>query len=1060
MKAVLTPDLVKNRVIRVFISSTFHDMKEEREHLVKHVFPQLRSMCEKRGVTWGAIDLRWGITDEEQAEGKVLPICLREIGECKPFFIGMLGDRYGSVPDEIPEELVNREPWLDEHRDRSVCELEILHGALNDPGTADHAYFYLRDPVYVNTVTAEKRVELIESPTNDEIEQLGDAKAENRAQQRRKKLIDLKDRIRQSGLPVRESYENPKQLGERVLEDFRTVIDDLFPEDEEFDPLDQEAAEHDAFAQSRFRVYIRRDEYFDRLNGHVQSDGQPLVVLGESGSGKSALLANWIEKYREEHPEDHVITHFIGATPYSADWAAMLRRIMGEFKRRFDIQQDIPTEPDKLRPAFTNWLHMASAAAGQGDAKIVLILDALNQLEDRDQAPDLVWLPPSIPENIRLILSTLPGRPLDDLTKREWSTMDVMPLQDSECRQLIDDYLGFYGKNLNTVRIDKITSSEHTSNPLYLRALLDELRQFGVHPNLNRAIKYFLDADTIPALYEKILRRLEQDYDREWPGLVQDAMTCIWASRRGLSEEELLDLLGTDGEPLPRGQWIRFHDAVERMWVNRGGLLGFAHDYIREAIHERYLHDEKKQKAARLLLADYFTGKDINPRKVDELPWQLSEAEDWQRLNDLLGDLEFFHEAWEKDQFEVKTCWAKVENSSDLSLVDAYQRVLVAPDKVTNDETVMHISNLLADTGHLSESLILHKFLTDIYRKSGENKKLSVSLRVQGVILWHQADCDGAMELFKEDERICRELGDKQELSSSQCNQGNILWQRGDYDGAMALFKEHERISRELGDKSGLSKSFSNQGGILWQRGDLEGAMELFKEDERICRELGNKSGLSKSLGYQGIILYLRGDLDGAMKLYKEQERICREFGDKFGLSSSLGNQGLLLKDRGDYDGAMVLYKKQERICREFNDKRGLSASLSNQGNILKDRGDYDGALKFYKEKEYICRELSDKHELSISLVGQGDAYKELGEYDKAMNLLREAESIAREIGIPDQEAQSLSQQADVLFRQGEPEKALPLAEEAYEIATRHEFADQIETSKAILDKIRAELEK
>ena len=50
--------------------------------------------------------------------------------------------------------------------------------------------------------------------------------------------------------------------------------------------------------------------------------------------------------------------HLIGATPGSADWAAMLRRIMGEFKRKFDIREEIPNQPDALRSAFANWLNM------------------------------------------------------------------------------------------------------------------------------------------------------------------------------------------------------------------------------------------------------------------------------------------------------------------------------------------------------------------------------------------------------------------------------------------------------------------------------------------------------------------------------------------------------------------------------------------------------------------------------------------------------------------------------------------------------------------------------
>lgn len=85
-------------------------MKEERDELVAKIFPKLRKLCEQRGVVWGEVDLRWGITDEEKAEGQVLPICLEEIRSCRPYFIGMLGERYGWVPFEIPRQLIEREP--------------------------------------------------------------------------------------------------------------------------------------------------------------------------------------------------------------------------------------------------------------------------------------------------------------------------------------------------------------------------------------------------------------------------------------------------------------------------------------------------------------------------------------------------------------------------------------------------------------------------------------------------------------------------------------------------------------------------------------------------------------------------------------------------------------------------------------------------------------------------------------------------------------------------------------------------------------------------------------
>ena len=52
---------------------------------MKQIFPQLRRVCESRSVTWGEVDLRWGVPDEAKAEGKGLPLCLAEIEHCRPF---------------------------------------------------------------------------------------------------------------------------------------------------------------------------------------------------------------------------------------------------------------------------------------------------------------------------------------------------------------------------------------------------------------------------------------------------------------------------------------------------------------------------------------------------------------------------------------------------------------------------------------------------------------------------------------------------------------------------------------------------------------------------------------------------------------------------------------------------------------------------------------------------------------------------------------------------------------------------------------------------------------
>ncbi len=87
--------LIENRQIRVFVSSTFQDMQAERDYLMKTVFPRLRKKAAERDVSFVELDLRWGVTEEETQNGKVVQICLNEIDNSHPFFIGLLGDRYG-----------------------------------------------------------------------------------------------------------------------------------------------------------------------------------------------------------------------------------------------------------------------------------------------------------------------------------------------------------------------------------------------------------------------------------------------------------------------------------------------------------------------------------------------------------------------------------------------------------------------------------------------------------------------------------------------------------------------------------------------------------------------------------------------------------------------------------------------------------------------------------------------------------------------------------------------------------------------------------------------------
>ena len=992
------------RVIRVFVSSTFRDMGAERDELVKRTFPALRQLCESRGVTWGEVDLRWGITEEQKAEGRVLPICLAEIASSRPYFIGLLGQRYGWVPTAIEGAALENEPWLAECAGRSVTELEILHGVLNDPAMASHAFFYLRDPAYAEGLPPEQYRESEPEP--------------------QARLAALKERIRGSGLPVREDYPDPRALGELVLADLSSLIERFYPAGSEPDPLDRERAEHEAFARSRAGVYIGRPEYFSRLDAHAARDGTPLVVIGDSGSGKSALLANWAIRYRAGHADELVLTHFIGASPASTDWASMVRRLIGELNARFNLAIDMPEGPEALRLAFANALHMAAARG-----RVVLVIDALNGLEDREAALDLGWLPPLIPANVRVVTSSLPGRALDEARKRGYSTLPVAPLEASERERLIVDYLAGYSRALGAAMRDRIAASSQCANPLYLRALLDELRVWGEHETLGARIDHYLAADSVDALYGLILARYEQDYQRDRPNLVGDALSLLWSARRGLSETELLELLGTGGDPIARAFWSPLYLAAAQSLTNRSGLLGFFHDYLRAAVEHRYLPDERAQRTAHLRLADYFAARELGPRKIDELPWQLARAGSWDRLADQLADTGFLEGAWNADQFEVKAFWAQVEASSGRRLVDGYRTAIERPDRYP-DRHIRILGRLLTDTGHTEEALFVRSVLVDHDREAGDLSSLQASLGGQAIVLHLRGDPDGAWRLFREQERICRAIGNQQGLQASLGNQALVLRARGDLDGALALHAEQERICRSIGDGDGLHTSLANRALILKARGDLDGAMTLQQENERYWREVGNWDGLQRSLGNQGLIRMTRGDLDGAMALFAEEERVSRELGSKGGVWTSLVNQGLVLRARGDLDGAMALFVETERLCRELGDKAGLGKALGSQALVLRTRGRLDEAMALLRKDEEICRELGDKEGLQIALGNQANILYARRDLAGAMTLHKENERICRELGNKDELQICLGNQGAVLVAGGDLRSAMALFQE------------------------------
>jgi len=85
-------------IIRLFVSSTFSDLKHERNELQRKVFPKLEQLCAQQGFQFQAIDLRWGVPTEAGLDHRTMRICFEELHRSQfvspePNFLILLGDR-------------------------------------------------------------------------------------------------------------------------------------------------------------------------------------------------------------------------------------------------------------------------------------------------------------------------------------------------------------------------------------------------------------------------------------------------------------------------------------------------------------------------------------------------------------------------------------------------------------------------------------------------------------------------------------------------------------------------------------------------------------------------------------------------------------------------------------------------------------------------------------------------------------------------------------------------------------------------------------------------------
>jgi WD40 repeat protein len=473
--------------------------------------------------------------------------------------------------------------------------------------------------------------------------------------------------------------------------------------------LELEAQAHERFGETRAPKdgFVGRDQELKAIADYLcdENDCNPLVVHGPSGTGKTALLARAAQAAKEG--KRRVIVRFLGTTPQSSNLRGLLANLCRALRTARDAEKEVPAELYEVQEEFDRLLTMATA-----EKPILLFLDALDQLDEADGARQTYWLRTPLPPHLKVVVSCIRedqgpselNEPYHALERRKLlgRAIAIDSLTALDAIRVINVWLQHdkrrpgHKRQLTMEQRDaiaaRITPNAATASrrPLYLRILFEEC---CLWPSW-KVVSVDELGDRTPDLLDGLFKRLESA-SVHGRILVASALGYLASARRGLSENEMLEVLWVDPDyrehlnevsrrnnhelqseatRIPIAIWSRLRHDLDPYLAEHtapgGVVLSFYHREVSRLVAECYLKAPGSRYLCHNRLAVYFQSQlqpwwresrdDRRPtdpmasrhvpnaRKTDELPQQWLWAADASNEGKLKEENSSVHGAIEK----------------------------------------------------------------------------------------------------------------------------------------------------------------------------------------------------------------------------------------------------------------------------------------------------------------------------------------------------------------------------------------------------------------------------
>uniref|UniRef100_A0ABM0GQ48 Leucine-rich repeat and WD repeat-containing protein KIAA1239-like n=1 Tax=Saccoglossus kowalevskii TaxID=10224 RepID=A0ABM0GQ48_SACKO len=275
------------------------------------------------------------------------------------------------------------------------------------------------------------------------------------------------------------------------------------------DPLYEDIIQHVSFCQNKCEAFQGREDTLSIIESYIKNSAHklPLVIHGPSGSGKTSIVAMAAKMTRKWTTDNTaIVIRFLGTTSASSSIRSVLYGLVKQINIIYKLDNRVPEDLKQLIRSLREQLTNASE-----ERPLVIFLDSLDQLDTGDGAQQLAWLPTDLPNNVKIVLSTLPEEKyeyyprLKTILPSSDNFVGVPELAEQDVQDIIQKWFSNENKTLTDNQMQVLVNTcQRCPIPLFLKISFVESCRWYSYSDMNETILQETVRDAIITLFERI----------------------------------------------------------------------------------------------------------------------------------------------------------------------------------------------------------------------------------------------------------------------------------------------------------------------------------------------------------------------------------------------------------------------------------------------------------------------------------------------------------------------------------------------------------------------------